>query len=72
MTTERFTGSLGVPEIPVAQRFVDVERGPHLPLFGTDDGHLTPAGNALYAQILGDGLSALHPWGAPGAAPATH
>ena len=32
----------------------------------------TPAGNALYAQILGDGRSALHPWGAPGAAPATH
>jgi hypothetical protein len=72
MTTEGFTGSLGLPEIPVAQRFVDVERGPHVPLFGTDDGHLTPAGNALYAQILGDGLSALHPWGAPGAAPAAH
>jgi len=66
---EGFVGSLGVPAIPCAQRFIAAERGPHAPFFSSDYGNFTPAGNALYADILADGLERLHPWGAPAAAP---
>ena len=70
--TEKYVGGLGIPAIAVSPRIVEVERSPHAPLFGTDDGRFSPAGNELYAHVLADGLTALHPWSAPPAAPATH
>jgi hypothetical protein len=65
--TERYVDGLGVPSIAFAQRLADAERAAHVPYFDTDYGQFTPAGNELFAQVLGDGLSALHPWTASGA-----
>jgi hypothetical protein len=67
---ERWLGALGVPEIAVSPKLLEAERAPHRPFFGTDDGHLTPEGNVLFARILADGLAHLHPWGEAPPAPA--
>jgi hypothetical protein len=65
MELEKQVASFGVPAIATGRRFADAERGPHPPLFDADYGRLAPAGNALYALTLADGLNALRPWSAP-------
>ncbi len=61
---EKQLASFGVPTIATGRRFADAERGPHPPLFDADYGRLAPAGNALFALTLADGLTAMRPWSA--------
>jgi streptogramin lyase len=63
MNMERFLVSLGVDDyMPTYERFLEYERGPHLPLCSSDNAHFNPVGNALYARMIVDHLESVRPW----------
>jgi hypothetical protein len=60
---EHFLAKSGVNDyLPTYRRFLDYERGTHLPLSSSYNVHFAPSGNAFYARLIVEHLEQVRPW----------